>query len=267
MISCINCGQCVTGNFCANCGQRTNVKRITFREGWNDFWARIYGFDGMFPNTLRDLTIRPGKAVRIFISGNRAKYYGPVGYFFLMVTLLILILDLSGIELSMFLKNVSNSSFRPEIKPGSGQEKFYQVIIQFMSDNYKLVAVVMIPFQAFCARFIFFRRSGLNYLEHTVLPFYVQGHFQWISILSVLSYKFTGYFASSLLTSSVQTLFFCYAYSNFIDYQPKWKSFLKGLGIYYLTLVVFIFIVMIMLAILITVYPEIFDLVKPSNNK
>jgi Protein of unknown function (DUF3667) len=91
MNQCINCHAETTGKFCSNCGQRMTVKRITFREGWNDFWARIYGFDGMFPNTLRDLTVRPGKASQLVIDGNRVKYYGPVGYFFLMITLLCLV--------------------------------------------------------------------------------------------------------------------------------------------------------------------------------
>jgi hypothetical protein len=267
MTLCINCNQEINGNYCANCSQRTHVKRITFREGWNDFWARIYGFDGMLPNTLRDLTIRPGKAARLFIGGNRVKYYGPVGYLFLMVTLLILILDLLDIELATFLKNVSTSRFQPAIKPGSGQEKFTQLIFQFMSDNFKLVAVILIPFQAFFARFIFFKKSSLNYVEHAVLPFYLQGHIQWISIFSVLSYKFTGVFFNSFLVSTIQTVFFCYAYSNFIDYQPQWKSFLKGLGIYYLSLVLFIFIFMLALFAIVYFSPEMFNLLKPSNNK
>lgn len=111
--NCINCQQEVSDNYCSHCGQRTHVKRISLREGWNDFWARVYGFDGMFPNTLRDLTLRPGVAARIFISGNRVKYYGPVGYFFLMITVFLLLLDLLNIELADFLKEMGTTTFQP----------------------------------------------------------------------------------------------------------------------------------------------------------
>jgi len=60
---------------------------------YHDFQARIYGLDGMFPRTLRDVTLRPGQASRTFIQGNRVKYYGPVGYFFLMITVLLLLMN------------------------------------------------------------------------------------------------------------------------------------------------------------------------------
>ena len=102
---CVNCEQLVENNFCSHCGQRAIVKRITFREGWNDFWARVYGSDGMFPNTLRDLTIRPGKASQLFINGNRTRYYGPVGYFFLMITLLYLVGSLLDVPITEFMKS------------------------------------------------------------------------------------------------------------------------------------------------------------------
>lgn len=265
MATCINCEREVTDNFCAHCGQRTGVKRITFREGWNDFWARVYGFDGMFPRTLKDLTLRPGQASRTFISGNRARYYGPVGYFFLMVSVLLLLISFLDIDYIDFIKNVSQSRFQ-EIKPGSGQEKLSQIIMRFMSDNFRWVAFALIPFQSFYARFLFFRKSGLNYIEHTVLPFYLQGHTQWLGMINMIVYKVSGAFVNNFFVWIISTLFFCYAYANFIDYQPKWKSFLKGFGIFYVSLVTFVLLAIIALFLLFQMSPDFYELVKPSNN-
>ena len=153
------------------------------------------------------------------------------------------------------------------MKQGSGQEKLTQIIFQFISDNFKLVAFVVIPFQAFSAKFLFFRESGLNYIEHTVLPFYVQGHVQWINIINAIIFKLSGIFINGFIMSFISTFYFCYAYSNFIDYQPKWKSILKGLGIFYISLTIFILIVMIVLSLLVKFNPDIYNLLKPSNNK
>lgn len=171
VLTCINCGAEGTGKYCDQCGQRKQVKRINFKEAWFDFWARIYGFDGMFPRTLVDLTLRPGFAATAYIKGNRARYYGPVGYFFLMITLLYLVASLLSIDIMDFMKNASNSGLQPEIKQGSGQEKFMQETMALVSDNLKLVSFIFVPLQAFCARYLFFRKSGYNFLEHTILLF------------------------------------------------------------------------------------------------
>ncbi|MCA6378609.1 MAG: DUF3667 domain-containing protein [Cytophagales bacterium] len=267
MNQCINCQAETAGKFCANCGQRTSVKRITFREGWNDFWARIYGFDGMFPNTLRDLTIRPGKASRLFIDGNRVKYYGPVGYFFLMITLLYLVASLLDVSITEFMRSSSKAANFTPPKAGSGQEKVGEAILQFMSDNLKLVTFLFIPAQAFTSRYIFFRKSKLNYIEHTILPFYIQGHVYWLSVFSLILHKLTGTFLSVSISTVLSLVYFGYAYSDLFDYQSKIKSFFKGIGVYIVGYLLLMIIFSIGLIILLIVDPTVFETLRPSNNR
>ncbi len=268
MATCINCEKEVIEKFCSHCCQRVGVKRITFREGWNDFWARVYGFDGMFPRTLRDLTVRPGAAARTFIAGNRAKYYGPVGYFFLMITLLYLVSSLLEIPLAELMRSANkNTNFMPAPKEGSGVQKFSEVVLQFISNNLKLVSFLYIPIQAFCSRFIFFRKSNYNYLENTILPFYVQGHIYWLSVLSLVMYKITGAFIPSSIILFVSIILIGYANADFFNYQSKIKAFIKGVGVYILSQFFFILIGIAVVIILITSNPEIYELLKPGNNK
>ena len=268
MAKCINCDQDATDQFCSHCGQRVGVKRITFREGWYDFWARIYGFDGMFPRTLRDLTIRPGVAARTFIAGNRAKYYGPVGYFFLMITLLYLVSSILDVPLIELMKSANKATnFVGTPKAGSGQEKFGEVIMQYISDNLKLVSFLFIPLQAFCSRFIFFRKSGENYFEHTVLPFYIQGNIYWLSILSVILYSIFGFFLPGKISVVVSICYFGYAYADFFGYQSKVKAFLKGIGVYFFSQLLLLTLFSIILLILLKTNPAIYEMLKPSNNR
>lgn len=264
---CINCDGELNGNFCSSCGQRTNVKKLSFREGWNDFWARIYGFDGMFPRTLRDLTIRPGKASRRFINGNRVAYYGPVGYFFLMITLLYLVASLLDINIIDFLKNGSASNFQPKPKQGSGQEKVMLSLFQLVSDNLKLVAFIAIPIQAFCARYIFFRSSGLNFIENTVLPFYTVGHLYWPSIVSLFIYSLTGNFLPNWLQLGVTISYFSYAYADLFQDQSRLKALAKGLGVYLTTQFLFGLLMAMIVILLVLISPEVFEMLKPSNNR
>jgi hypothetical protein len=267
ILTCINCSTELKGNFCTSCGQRANVKRITFREGWNDFWARIYGFDGMFAQTLRDLTIRPGAASRRFIDGNRVAYYGPVGYFFLMITLLYLVASLLNINLVDFLKNSGGAELQEPPKPGSGQEKLMQSTFQLVSDNLKLISFIVIPIQAFCSRFLFFRKSTLNFTEHMVLPFYGLGHLYWLSIASLFMYTFTGSFLPYWIQLVVAIVYFSYAYSDLFQYQSRFKTIAKGFGVYIATQLLFALITMIVVILLIVFDPDVYEMVKPSNNR
>jgi hypothetical protein len=265
-MTCINCSTSTNEKFCPNCGQRQQIKRLSFKEGWNDFWARIYGFDGMMPRTLRDITLHPGEASRRYIDGNRISYYGPVGYFFLMITLLYIVASLLDIDIKEFLKNGADTGLQPAPKKGSGQEKYMQSVFNLVSDNLKLVSFIIVPIQAFCSRYLFFRKSGLNFIEHTVLPFYALGHLYWISIMSLLFYSLTGSFFSNWFQLGVAILYFSYAYADLFRYQSKIKSFFKGVGIYLTTQLLFGLLVAIIVILVILLNPEAFEMLKPSNN-
>ncbi len=267
--ACVNCGIESTGNFCNNCGQRIFVKRLTLREGWNDFWARIYGFDGMFPRTLRDLTIKPGLVSRDFLKGNRVKYYGPVGYFFFIITLMYLVASMLGVDLLDFFKNVGqdmNSITQQTPKKGSGQEQVMESVMRLISDNMKLFSFMIVPVQAFCARFIFFRKSGLNFIENMVLPLYTQGHVYWITICSIVIFSISDTFPPSSIQVGLTIFYTCYSYTSMFLYQSKLKVFFKGFGIYLVTQILFVLIISIVLGVVLFLNPGLVEMIKPSNN-
>lgn len=243
-MNCLSCNQEVAGNFCSNCGQRATVKRITFKEGWYDFWARIYGFDGMFPRTLRDLTIRPGVAAKRFIEGNRVLYYGPVGYFFLMITLMLLGYDMMGISFMDIMKSTGESMPQPETQT-QAQSVFMQKTFQAISDNLKIFFFLFIPFQAFSARCIVFRKAGLNFIEHSILPFYVMGHDLWMNIVLGIIYAINGEYYT--WTAFITFFYFGYAYSTMMTYQSRVKAFFKGIVVWLLGYVLLIVTVMVVI--------------------
>lgn len=263
-MTCINCNQELSGSFCPNCGQRAIVKRITFKEGWYDFWARIYGFDGMFPRTLRDLTIRPGQVARTFIDGNRVLYYGPVGYFFLMITIFLLLLSMLNMDFVEFMKGMQDVM---GVKP-QGSE-FEAIVQRVVSDNLKLFTFMIVPFQAIASRYIFFRKSGFNFPEHMVLPLFTLGHLYWLSMLSAVTFSITDSLINSSLQLVITVLYLAFAYTSFIMYQPKWKSFLKGLGVYLVGQILFMFMFILVLlsyiGYLAVANPDALNMFKPAK--
>ncbi len=266
VIKCINCGETVENNFCSHCGQRTNVKRITFREGWNDFWARIYGFDGMFPRTLRDLTLRPGKVAELFIEGNRARYYGPVGYFFLMVTLFLLVMSVLDIPLFEYTKSLTQSMSIPTVKENSEAEKFMKIWSNLINDNMKTFSFMVIPFFALLSKWLF-GKSGLNYLEHSVMPFYIQGHVYWVSIVSLFIFKFTGSAFLMSLENPLTLVLFGIGAIQLFNYQKPYKAFIRGTLVFILGFIMYITALIAFVTIFVILNPTYLEMIRPSNNK
>lgn len=264
---CINCGGAVTTKYCAACGHPNPPTRMSWANMLSEFQATSYGFDGKFFRTIKDLTLRPGVAARQSIAGNRISHFGPVGYFFFMITLVFLVASMLGIDIVAFLKHVGEAGLQQEPKPGSGMDKLVQQVFQGVSDNMKLVVFIYIPIQAFCARYIFFRKSGLNFLEHSVLPFYLQGHIYWLSIFSLFYFYFSGIFLPSWITILISISYFCYGYASFFTYQNKIKSFFKGFGVYMMSQLFFVLLVIIIVVLMIVFDKDVYEMIKPSNNR
>lgn len=260
-MTCINCSAEGEGTFCSHCGQRLEVRRLTWKEGWQDFGARIYGFDGMFPRTFKDLTIRPGFAAMEFVKGNRARYYGPVGYFFLMITCFLLLLSIIGLDLVDYMK-----AMQAVLSDQKNEAALSSDIRLLVSDNIKLVVFIYIPLQAFAARYIFFRKQGLNFLEQSVLPLYAMGHWYWINMVEALFLKYGNFVLGTSTHWIVMMLYMGFAYTSFQTTQPKWKTFLKGVGIYATSYVLLFILIIIVLIIATIIDPSIRELIRPPGN-
>lgn len=261
-MNCVNCGAEVNSRYCPDCGQQNPAKKIKFLNLYHDFQSRIYGFDGMFPRTLRDLTLRPGIAAAEYIKGNRIKYNGPVGYFFLMITVFLLLLSL--MEVSFYDLIVKPSQITP-IKENSGIEKFMKLFSDWITDNMKIFSFLVIPFTVLASR-ISFRKSGLNMLEHSVMVFYIQGHVYWLSILSLFIYKFTGLNPIRSFQPFVALVLYGIGCSQLFSYQSKTKAFFKGIGVYAIGLLFFMVFFLIVGGIYMYSHPEYLEMIRPRNN-
>jgi hypothetical protein len=260
---CINCGGNVESKYCANCGQSHPPRKITFVNMYYDFQSRIYGFDGMFPRTFRDLTLRPGVVSREFIDGNRIKYYGPVGYFFLMITVFLLILSMTSVSFYDFM--VKPSAF-VQVKPHSGQEKFMQVFSMLIAENMRSFSFLIIPINALTSK-LFFRKSGLNYLEHTVLVFYTHGHIYWITILSLFIFLVFGVNPLTIVQTILGLILFSVGCMQLFNYQSKVKAFVKGLLSSLVAYLIFMILLLLIIATYLYLHPELFEAIRPSNNR
>lgn len=80
---CLNCGDALTGPFCARCGQRAVPPHPTIRELVTDAWSELAGWDGKVASTMRSLLRHPGKLTEAFLEGRRSRYVSPVRLYLL----------------------------------------------------------------------------------------------------------------------------------------------------------------------------------------
>jgi hypothetical protein len=154
--SCRNCAQgLVDGQkYCADCGQRTDVERLTMREIGHDLLHALTHADHSILALMRALLTQPGWVARDFVAGRRKKHFGP--FVFLVITTGLATALMLGLHLNWFapLQQAQAS--------------------QLLHRNMNVVILIQVPIlAAFCA--LLFRRERLHYAEHLVLAAYAAG--------------------------------------------------------------------------------------------
>lgn len=74
---CPNCGQLVTGSFCANCGQRNTPRLVSVRRMAAEALEDQLSVNSALPRTLLGLLFRPGFLTREYLAGRIARYIPP----------------------------------------------------------------------------------------------------------------------------------------------------------------------------------------------
>lgn len=83
---CQNCQNPVTGNFCAECGQKTNVHKDSFWHMMIHFAGDYFHYDSKLWVTLKTLLFQPGKITLEYNQGKRAKYLNPIQLYIFITT-------------------------------------------------------------------------------------------------------------------------------------------------------------------------------------
>jgi Protein of unknown function (DUF3667) len=95
--ACANCGAVLTGPFCGQCGQRAHLHR-TVGSVFHEFLHGITHLDGKAWTTLPMLLFRPGRLIRSYIDGHRARYVAPVPLFLMVIFLMFFVLSFVSIN-------------------------------------------------------------------------------------------------------------------------------------------------------------------------
>jgi hypothetical protein len=160
---CKNCTHAFEGLYCYHCGQPAATSRITTREILTDALFSVVKVNRGFLFTARELSLRPGKAIRLYLAGQRVTYYAPHKYLFFIGAI-------TSFLTSRY--HTFSGGYTSVNAFGGDTHSFFGAFFAYADAYATLINIVTIPVFALFS-FLLFRRSGYNYAEHLVLNTYI----------------------------------------------------------------------------------------------
>jgi hypothetical protein len=172
-INCKNCNALLSGNFCSNCGQKTDTHRITFGHFLHEFFHAFTHTDKGILLLMKALVIRPGYVAKEYLDGKRKKYFNPL-------TFLVI---LSSAYAYVSYKTGYFEALTGFNRPTSGGSEEFKETMQLMLENGKIINLFLMPVIISFLSWIFFRKQKSNLAENFVLNSFVLGQIYIIMIV------------------------------------------------------------------------------------
>lgn len=235
-MECKNCGAHLEeeAGFCSYCGARVIRDRISFSFLFKEFMDKVLNVDNRLLKTFLHLFHKPDVVINSYINGVRKRYFNPVSYLIISITV-------NGLYI-YFLKDILLDAFTIQSPSSAFDNAEYTSNFMDVFTEYQAIFTVMnIPIYGFLSWLVFLNRRKYNFYEHLVIYLYTASHVTFISFFAVLPF----YFISTDLTAkiSVAMSLFTFVYFAFVLIRlfklSFWQFIVKTL--YFLFLSVFLF--------------------------
>ena len=97
-MNCKNCGAALTGEYCAQCGQRERGRDIRVTDLVGEALEDLRHLDGRVWRTLVNLCVRPGRVTADYFAGRRAHYLPPLRLYLIVSFIVFLIISLAPVD-------------------------------------------------------------------------------------------------------------------------------------------------------------------------
>ena len=226
MDTCKNCNCELNGNYCSNCGHPATLKRIDKTYIKEEVGNLLYLEKGFF-YTIKEISIRPEKSVREFISESRYRLVKPITFLLLTSLIYTLINYYFGIG-NDYANEIIGEDDTSSIK-----------VYKWLEGNLGYLYLVMGFFVAFCVK-IFFKKYGYNYFEILILFCFLTGVEMLINSLFGIVEGISE-IRLAYIASLIGFIYKIWAIGRFFENKPA--SYLKSFGASVLGLLMFFVIV------------------------
>lgn len=222
MTNCSNCHTPTDANFCGNCGQPLQLKRVDSHYVVHEI-THILHFEKGILFTIKELLVRPGQNIKEFITDNRSRLVKPI--LFIIIT--------------SFIYSLINNFFHIEqgyIKLSGMENSATAIIFEWMEHYYGYVNIITGVFIASWLK-LFFRKQDYNFFEILILLCFVIGIGMLIFAVAALIEGLTH--ISVMATSGIIAIsYLTWAIGQFFD-KNKASSYIKALIAYLLGMITF----------------------------
>jgi hypothetical protein len=168
---CPNCETVYEGNFCPECGQKTLHGRYTVKGLAHELVFSAFHLEKKgLPYTVKELTLRPGIAIKNVLDGQRLSLYPPFKYLVLVGTVIVILSLRYGFFHSEELTSANSDIYQ---FPFLSEHKiFFDGFFRFAEDYATLLNLVAIPIFSFFS-YLFFKKSGYNFAENLIINTFI----------------------------------------------------------------------------------------------
>lgn len=181
---CINCNHHFSGNYCNNCGQKSDTKRLTKKSVLYYLFGGISSIDSGFLLTLKELITRPGYMINDFIEGKRARYLRPFQLLFVLAAIYIVItqlIDPQSLKVDTNIIPEINVEKREELSPNTKSlylllhskpvQTFSEIVTNWAKGNKAAGILFMLPIFALATTWAFRKRKFNQHYNYTEMLF------------------------------------------------------------------------------------------------
>ncbi|WP_420552668.1 DUF3667 domain-containing protein [Tenacibaculum aiptasiae] len=176
-MKCISCNNMHEENYCPHCGEKKNVKRITFPSMFQYAISSIIDMDKGFLFNVKSLFTNPKKIITNYILGKRKDILNPISFLIFSITIYLII--------ETFLKVPVKKSTITNVDR-EGLEKIAYFGGRFIRVYFKYFWVFTLIPLSFLTRILF---QKYNYSEHLAINSFILGQITLIGILSHLIFR------------------------------------------------------------------------------
>ena len=208
MNCCRNCKEPVSWNYCPNCGQPANLKKIDKHyiiQELGDFFLANRGM----VYTIKKILVRPGESVRQFITEDRYRFVKPIT--FLLITALFYALV--------------NNLFNTKLVIYDGPEGMAGFIMRWLIEHSGYFEIIIGLFVSFWIK-IFFRKAGYNIFEIFILFCFVFGITTLFNSIVVIIQGITHLKLISI-SIGIRAIYVTWATGQFFD-RRKAANYIKA---------------------------------------
>ncbi len=236
---CKNCEHVFEGNFCNNCGQKSNTVQLNWHFVKEELQYTFLHINKGLLYTVKQLLTRPGKTVKEYIEGKRVKHYKPILLVFVLAGLNGLLAHYLNFE------KVITLTEKEKNLPVNPLE-----IMNWVTSHYALVEILLIPIYSLCS-WLAFKKWGYNYIENIIINCFASGQRLIYGILvfpiSYLTFSSKYFLIITSLISLPMYFLTAWLYVELYAAKNKDLGFIILRLILFIVLLIIAFIVFILL--------------------